>query len=532
MKNEQFAMSNDSGRKELAMNTINDLLAKNLIEIPAKPALVHGQRVVTYRDLAAQVNQVAGALDGLHGLPGNRVAILLRNCPEFLFTYFGAAASGNVAVPINYLLQPEEIAYILNNSQASCLVTSADLLPKIAAVKDRVPALRTVIVVGDNSVLPTALPWEQFLAGQPALYVPRRPALADDVVVFLYTSGTTGFPKGAMCTHRNLLNNVATEAELYGLGRADVFSCVLPMFHNYSLVDTCLLPIWYGATTVIGELDNTEELLGLIEKHHITFLATMPAQLSEMVSLEFWRTYDTGSLRMVQTGGAPLPTEVQRKFQAKYGLPIIEGYGCSEASSTVTVMPMGGPYKPLSVGKVMPNQRIRIVDEKGHDVPAGCEGEVLVQGPNVCQGYYGMPAESRHTLRGGWLHTGDLGKLDEEGFLYITGRLKSMINVGGFKVYPAEVEDVLYQVDGVVEACVVASYHPRFGETVKAFIEAPEGRRPNAEKVIRHCEERLGGYKVPRLIEFRSALPRTGTGKIAAKVLQAEELRRNTLPAA
>jgi long-chain acyl-CoA synthetase len=189
-------------------------------------------------------------------------------------------------------------------------------------------------------------------------------------------------------------------------------------------------------------------------------------------------------------------------------------------------MPMAGPYKPLSVGKVMPNQRLRIVDAEDRDVPAGQEGEILVQGPNVCLGYYGMPAESRHTLRGGWLHTGDLGKLDEDGFLYITGRLKAMINVGGFKVYPAEVEDVLYQVDGVVEACVVASYHPVHGETVKAFIEAPEGRRPDPAQVIRHCEAKLGGYKVPRLIEFRSALPRTGTGKIAAKVLQAEEMAR------
>jgi long-chain acyl-CoA synthetase len=329
-----------------------------------------------------------------------------------------------------------------------------------------------------------------------------------------------------MCTHGNLLNNVATEAELYGLGRDDVFSCVLPMFHNYSLVDTCLLPMWHGATIVIGDLDNTEDLLAMIEKHRITFLATMPAQLSEMVSLAFSRPYDTRSLRMVQTGGAPLPTEVQRKFQARYGLPVIEGYGCSEASSTVTVMPMAGPYKPLSVGKVMPNQQIRVVDEKGQDVPTGEEGEILVKGPNVCQGYYGMPAESKRLLRGGWLHTGDLGKLDAEGFLYITGRLKSMINVGGFKVYPAEVEEVLHQVEGVVGVCVVASYHPVYGETVKAFIESPESRRPDMARVIRHCEAKLGDYKVPRLIEFRSFLPRTGTGKIAAKVLQAEEMSR------
>jgi long-chain acyl-CoA synthetase len=255
----------------------------------------------------------------------------------------------------------------------------------------------------------------------------------------------------------------------------------------------------------------------------VTFLATMPAQLGEMVELQ-GRAFDTSSLRMVQTGGAPLPTHVQLRFQQRYGLPIIEGYGCSEASSTVTVVPMHGPYKPRSVGKPMPNQRVRIVDEHGRDVPDGQEGEVLVKGPNVCRGYYGMPAASRDALRGGWLHTGDLGKFDDEGFLYITGRKKSMINVGGFKVYPAEVEEVLYQVDGVVEACVVASHDPKLGETCKAFVATRPGCRPDAARILQHCEQRLGSYKVPRKIEFRERLPRTGTGKIAAQQLQAEEL--------
>jgi long-chain acyl-CoA synthetase len=505
------------------MRILGDLLTNNLTEVPHKPALIHGERVVNYADLAKEVSRAAAALHELHGLPGNRVGILLRNCPEFLFAYFGAAASGNVAVPVNYQLQPQEIAYLLNNCQASCLVTAAEFLPKIRAVRDRLPALQTVIVVGDNGALPEALPWERFVADRPADFTPPRPVLPDDVLVFLYTSGTTGFPKAAMCTHANLLSNVAAEAELYGLSRDDVFSCVLPMFHNYALLDTCLLPLWHGATVVIGELEKTADLLGLIEQHRVTFLATMPSQLTEMVHLEFAREYDTGSLRMVQTGGAPLPAEVQRKFQARYGLPIIEGYGCSEASSTVTVIPVQGPYKPSSVGKPMPNQRVRIVDEDGRDVPPGRQGEVVVQGPNVCRGYYGQPAQSMQAFRDGWYHTGDLGRFDEDGFLFITGRIKSMINVGGFKVSPAEVEDVLHQLEGVRAACVVAGHLPQYGETVKAFIEPFEGQRPDEATILRHCRARLALYKVPRLIEFRTALPRTGTGKVAVKVLQAEE---------
>jgi long-chain acyl-CoA synthetase len=505
------------------MNLLPDLLLKNLHDIPEKTAFVHGQRHVSYRELYVQVQRIAGGLETLHGLPGNRIALLLPNCPEFVMTYFAAAVSGNVAVPVNTLLQPPEIAYILNNSQASCLVTCAALLPKVQAIRDRLPALRHVIVIDAAESNGEALAWSDFLTGQPDTYTPARPGVPSDVVVFLYTSGTTGFPKGAMCSHANLLSNVATEAELYGLGRDDVFSCVLPLFHNYAFVDTCLLPIWYGCTTVLGDLTDTEALLDMIERHRITFLATMPTQLAEMVQRQ-GRRFDTSSLRMVQTGGAPLPTQVQWRFQALYGLPIIEGYGCSEASSTVTVIPMHGPYKPHSVGKPMPNQRIRIVDEHGRDVRDGEEGEILVKGPNVCRGYYGMPAESRDALRGGWLHTGDLGKLDDEGFLYITGRKKSMINVGGFKVYPAEVEEVLYQVDGVLEACVVASRHPQLGETCKAFVATKPGCRPDVMGIQRFCEQRLGPYKVPRVIEFRERLPRTGTGKIAAKVLQAEEL--------
>src|SRR5262249_10709795 len=194
--------------------------------------------------------------------------------------------------------------------------------------------------------------------------------VSEQVMVFLYTSGTTGFPKGAMCSHGNLLSNVATEAEIYGMKRDDVFSCVLPMFHNYSLVDTCLLPIWLGATIVIGDLDDTRRVMADIERRRITFLATMPAQLAEILKGDF-AEFANRSVPMVQTGGAPLPTEVQRKFQEKFGLSILEGYGCSEASSTVTVMPSGGPVKPLSVGQVMFNQRIRIVDDEDRDVAQG-----------------------------------------------------------------------------------------------------------------------------------------------------------------
>jgi long-chain acyl-CoA synthetase len=504
------------------MNLLSDLLLKNLAEIPDKTAFVHGRRLVSYRDLFLQVQRLASGLDALHGLPGNRVALLLPNCPEFAMTYFAAAASGNVAVPINPTLQPPEIACILNNSQASCLVTCADLLPGVQAIRDRVPGLRNVIVVGGQGSGDT-LGWDEFLAGQSDSHTPLRPAAPSDVVVFLYTSGTTGTPKGAMCSHANLLSNVATEAELYGLNRDDVFSCVLPLFHNYSFVDTCLLPMWYGSTIVLGELSDTAALLEMIERHRITFLATMPSQLAEMVESR-GRPVDTSSLRMVQTGGAPLASWVQHRFREIHGLPIIEGYGCSEASSTVTVMPMHGPYRPHSVGKPMPNQRIRIVDDHDRDLPAGQEGEILVKGPNVCRGYYGLPGESRQLLRGGWLHTGDLGKLDDEGFLYVTGRKKSMINVGGFKVYPAEVEEVLHQVDGIVEACVVASRHPHFGETCKAFVVARPGCCLDVAGIVRHCEQRLGSYKVPRLVEFRDHLPRTGTGKIAAGLLQAEEM--------
>src|SRR5439155_14809979 len=189
------------------------------------------------------------------------------------------------------------------------------------------------------------LAWDKFLADQTDTYTLPRPLAASDVVAFLYTSGTTGFPKAAMVSHANLLSNVTAEAELYALGRDDVFACVMPLFHNYALVDCCLLPIWYGSTIVLGDLTDTEPLLALIERHRISFLATMPAHLGEMVYRE-GRTFDTSSLRMVQTGGAPLPTAVREKFIARYGLPILEGYGCSEASSTVTVMPIHGPYKP------------------------------------------------------------------------------------------------------------------------------------------------------------------------------------------
>src|SRR5262249_13127994 len=246
--------------------------------------------------------------------------------------------------------------------------------------------LGAVVCAGGASAHAGARPWGSFVKGQPGVYAPPASSKPEDVVVFLYTSGTTGFPKGAMCTHAGLLSNVVAEGALYGMGAEDVFGCVLAMFDTFALLDTGRLPLCLGATVAIGEPEDTESLLRLVEQHQVTFLATMPAQLTEMACGEFARPYDTSSLRMVQTGGAPLATEVWRKFRARSGLPILEGYGCSEASSTVTVMPPEGPYKPASVGKVMPNQEVRIVDDEGDDLPPGAEGEVVVRGPNVFAG--------------------------------------------------------------------------------------------------------------------------------------------------
>lgn len=504
------------------MLTLADLLNKPATETPAKVALVHGERQLTYELLAAEIARCANALDELHGLPGNRIALLLGNGPEFLIAYFGAAVSGNVAVPLNCDLTPGEIAHFLNHVQASCLVTSADLLDKVAAIRDRAPALRTIVSVGGNESLPEAQTWEAFLAGQAESYSPRLPLHPESVAVFLTTSGTTGVPKAAMLTHSNLMTNVTTEAALYGLTGDDTFACVLPMFHNYALLDTCLLPLFLGATIVIARHGDTAELLEAVERHRVTFLATMPAQLTEMATQDFGRPFDTTSLRMVQTGGAALASAVRERFRECYGLEILEGYGCSEAASTVTVMPVDEPVRPRSVGKAMPNQQVRIVDEEGRPVGVGEEGEVVVRGPNVFRGYYGMPQLTRQTLRDGWLHTGDLGRLDAEGHLTVSGRKKSMINVGGMKVCPAEVEEVLHQIDGVRAACVVASRHPVLGETVKAFLEVPQGEL-RAEDVVRHCAERLGEWKVPRCVEVRRSLPRTGTGKVAVKALQQED---------
>src|SRR5262245_52086776 len=246
------------------MRLLNDILAKNVKANPGKAALRHGGRAVSYAELAAEAARVAGALEAMHGTTGNTVGLLLRNSPEFLFAYFGAAASGNVAVPINYHLQADEVAFVLKNSGCSVLFTSEEFLPKVRAAARQVPTLRAVVCAG-GSAHPGVRSWESFVQGQPGVYAPPASARPEDVAVFLYTSGTTGFPKGAMCTHAGLLSNVVTEAELYGLGSEDVFACVLPLSHNYSLVDTCLLPLWYGATIILGDHTETEGLLQLIE---------------------------------------------------------------------------------------------------------------------------------------------------------------------------------------------------------------------------------------------------------------------------
>lgn len=500
---------------------LHDIWNINLIRNPQKIALISGADQITYYEAFCRVNQYANLIEDFHALEGNRIGILLRNSPEFLYAYFAATATSNIAVPINDKLKGHEIEYILNNAQVSCLITAAEFLPLINEIRSRLPAVTRIITIDDHNGDSAIIRASDYLAKLPPYFTPRFYPTPQRVAVFIYTSGTTGFPKAAIITHDNLLSNVATVRQLYGLTQDDVFACVLPMWHNYSITDCCLLPLLLGSTIVIGQDLSTGQTLELIKKHGITFLATVPSQLNEMAYWE--QDFDTKSLRMVQTGGAALPPEIRAKFERKYGLPIIEGYGLSEASATVTVNPMEGPYKTGSVGKVLPNQQIRIVDDRKQDLPPDTTGEIIVKGPNIMRGYYNLPEASAATLTNGWLHTGDLGYLDRDGYLFITGRKKEMINVGGFNVYPREIENVLYMLDGIMDVCIIKTWDPTFGEAVKALIVKKPDSKIHEAAIIMHCRENLAEYKVPRQIEFRSSLPKTGSGKIIRDVLQKEE---------
>jgi len=467
---------------------------------------------VSYATFDRRVNRVAHGLRGLGAGSGQKVALLLRNRPEFLYAFFACAKLGAVVVPINPQLKSDEIHYILDNSESIVLIAGAEFGPMIDDLTPRCPQLRAVYYAG-SAASPGRLEFASFWE-QPDT-PPTETVSPDTTVSIIYTSGTTGRPKGVLLSHGNYLYDVWACVTAAQIGADDRILCMLPLFHVNAQVVSMLGAMYVGGALILLEGFSPRTFLPSLARYRATMFSAVPTIYAILNGLPDADQYDLSNLRVCICGAAPMPVEVLTAFERTYKAFVLEGYGLSEGTCASSLNPLDGrPRKIGSVGVPLPGQEIRIVDDGGHALPPGQLGEIVIRGPNVMQGYYRNPQATAATVRDGWPHTGDLGSFDTDGYLSIVGRKKEMIIRGGENIYPKEVEEVLYRHAAIQEAAVVGLPDPVWGEEVAAFLVLRPGHALEAEDVIAYCKQHLADYKGPKVVRFVDEFPKTATGKI------------------
>lgn len=497
------------------------LLAEhNLAEFGDYDRLIFDDEVWTNRRLHEASCRLAGGLAALGIGPDDKVVVCLPNSPQVLISFPGIWRTGATSIPVLFLLEAHEIRYILQNSRAKAVITSPDLHWKIAEAAKDAPALEHVITTGDPANAPAGcLSFEQLVADSEPLHeaVERD---KHDIANILYTSGTTGHPKGVMQTHHNLYSN-AINSQNTGRGREPgaISLLCLPLAHSFGL-GVLVSGYLSGGKSVLLTWFDAEKVLQLIDKYKVSFMAGVPTMFVYMLHHPDADKYDTSSMESWLVGAAPMPTEQLKAFEAKFGGTMYVGYGLSESCPGIATEREGLPRKPGSTGIPMEGVQVKIVDDDGDEVPRGTVGELIAKGENISPGYFEMPDKTAETFRNGWLHTGDMAYMDEDGYVFIVERKKDLIIRGGFNVYPKDVEEVIHQLDGVQECAVVGLPDEMMGEEVLAYIVKAAGADLTAERVTAHCQEHLAKYKTPRYVEFISEMPKTTIGKIQKKELR------------
>jgi fatty-acyl-CoA synthase len=493
--------------------------------IPAPPSQ---RRRWRFEQLLSDAERVAAALLERFS-PGERIAVWAPNIPEWVLLECGAALAGVVLVTINPAFKGAEVEYVLRQSEAAGIFLvpeyrGTSMAAVLEDVRPRVDGLRDAVLFSE---------WDAFVASAPPM--PRWPEVrADDAAQIQYTSGTTGFPKGAVLHHRGLTNNARIFAAIAGLGPADVCVSPMPLFHTVGCVLTTLGTLVSGTRHVLAHAFDPRLVLELVESEHGTVTLGVPTMLVGLLECADLAVRDLSSLRVVLSGGAPIPPELVRRVEDTLHVTFCTQYGMTECSPLVTHVRLDDSFadKTQTVGRPVPQTEVKIAEPAtGVPAPCGETGEVCVRGYGVMTGYFRMPAETARAIDAeGWYHTGDLGSMDERGYVRIHGRLKDMIIRGGENIYPREIEDVLVQHPAVAEAAVVGVVEPRWGETVAAFIRLTPAGSATAGELSAYCRTRLAGYKVPRHWEFVDAFPLTASGKIQKFVLR-ERLRTAAAPA-
>lgn len=482
-------------------------------------ALAFEGRRFTNMDQHRAASRVAHALVRLGVQPGDRVVVMLPNCPQVMQSYGGILRAGAVVVPVIFLLGEAEVAHIVADSEARVVITSTDMVGKIEKQIGVLPSLRHVLLV-DGGGQGGLRSFEEETGGESDRFE-AVPCGDGDLAVILYTSGTTGTPKGVALSHANLESNARASASLYELDRERWSVGVLPLSHSYGLTVMNAGHI-LGSRSALLRWFNPDDVLRTIQEFRAEAMSGVPTMFVYLLNYPGASAYDTSTMRVWGSGAAPLPVEVVEPFERRFGGKLLEGYGLTEASPVVAAHRLSGVRKLGSVGQPIPGVTVSIRDDDDRALPAEEVGEVCVQGPNVMVGYYRNPEETAKTIRGGWLRTGDMGRLDADNYLYIVERKKDLIIRGGFNIYPRDVEEALYAFPAVAEAAVIGLPDTLMGEEVVAFVVLKPGQRATADEVVGFCQTRLAKYKCPKEIRFVDALPKSPVGKILRKELRGQ----------
>jgi long-chain acyl-CoA synthetase len=508
---------------DLAPLNLASVLADSAARHPERPALIAGDKTIDYAGLDTFVRMFAGALANLGVRPGEHVALLLPNVPQFTVAYFGCHYAGTPVVPLNVLLTTDELAFHLEDSQASVVVAWESFLGPLQEAVARVGTVRHVIVaradLADRSAPQGCESLVSLIAGASPVEAPH-PTAADDTAVVLYTSGTTGRPKGAELTHANLLFNARAAAGLVDLGPDTVALVSLPLFHAFGMTVMHNAVLSVGGTVVLLPRFHPRTALELMDRHRVTFLGGVPTMFMALLDVDA-SGCDLSALRWCVSGGAPMPAPVMAAFESRFGVTLLEGYGLSETSPAVSFTVPDRPRTPGSIGYPLPGVSVRLVDDDGHVVTTpDTAGEIQVKGPNVMKGYWRNPQATAEAVVDGWLRTGDIGMTDDNGALRIVDRKKDLVIRAGYNVYPREIEGVLHLHPAIAMAAVVGVPDPRLGEEVKAVVTLKPGTSATPKEIVAFCRRHLAAYKYPRLVEVRDSLPLGPTGKVLKTALR------------
>lgn len=483
---------------------------------------------VSYAQLNEFTNKVANFLYDIGIRKGDKVSVYLPNMLEYVYLYLGIPRIGAVIGPVNALFKAREVQFVVGHSEAKAIVTIPAFMEMVNQIKGELPNLKHIIVIGEpvEGTLNFRELMDKASSGPPPMVEIDE---KEDPAAILYTSGTTGFPKGVLQTHFNIRRNAEMIKDFLKVQDYFRFMLILPLFHCNAQVVTVMAPLTLGASCVLTPGFSAQTHWETVAKYKASTFSAVPTILSILLKMPH-ENLDLSSLEFVVCGAAPLPIEVMKQFEATFNCKVVEGYGLTEGTCASSVNPLPTETEDRrkigSIGIPLPGNEMKIVDDNGNDVPPKTRGEIIIQGDNIMKEYFKNPEANAETLKQGWLYTGDIGYMDEDGFFYITDRKKDMIIRGGENIYPREIEEVLYSHPDVSLATVIGVRDDVYGELPKAFVVLKEGKSVTEDEMIAYCKSKLANFKIPKYVEFRQSLEQTPTGKIVKQSLREEEEKK------